>query len=208
MPETLTKQPPRGRVRLSCPPCPKDSGRRPAIHEDIPTIQRVLAGDKNLFGDLVQRHQDRVYRVCLAVLRDPHEAEEASQDTFIRAYKALASFRGDSAFSTWLTRIAINTSRSRLRRLQIRRFFSLDALLEKGSFAEPAAPPSDPNAEAFALLASLPEADREVLLLKEVEGLDYKEISSVLGVSVEGVRGRLKRARMRLRHEKLSSKVS
>jgi RNA polymerase sigma-70 factor (ECF subfamily) len=166
-----------------------------------------LAGDRNLFGDLVNRHQARVYRVCLSVLNNPQEAEEASQDTFVRAYRALSSFRGDSAFTTWLTRIAINTSRSRLRRLKLRHVFSLDALREKGSFAEPVAPPDDPNAKARELLSSLPRDDREIILLKEVEGLDYKEIAAVLNLSVEGVRGRLKRARMRLRHETLESGV-
>lgn len=194
-------------VRVSYNLCPEISLWRPAIREDSETIALVLAGDRNLFGDLVTRHQARVYRVCLSVLNDPQEAEEASQDTFIRAFKALSNFRGDSAFTTWLTRIAINTSRSRLRHLKLRRFLSLDALREKGSFAEPVAPPDNPNAKAHELLASLPENDREIILLKEVEGLDYKEIASVLNLSVEGVRGRLKRARMRLRHETLEAGV-
>lgn len=205
---SCTKEPPPSPVELSYIPCPETTGGRRSISGDNEIIRSVLAGNKDFFGDLVTRHQDRVYRVCLAVLRDPHEAEESAQDTFVRAYRALASFRGDSAFTTWLTRIAINTSRSRLRRLKLKRFLSLDALREKGSFAEPVAPPDDPHAKARALLASLPESDREIILLKEVEGLDYKEIASTLGISVEGVRGRLKRARLRLRHENPSADVS
>jgi len=207
MQNAFLKASPKPVVRVSYDPRPNHSGWRPAIHEDSETIALVLSGDRNLFGDLVNRHQARVYRVCLSVLNNPQEAEEASQDTFVRAYRALSSFRGDSAFTTWLTRIAINTSRSRLRRLKLRRVFSLDALREKGSFAEPMAPPDDPNAKAHELLSSLPKDDREIILLKEVEGLDYKEIAAVLGLSVEGVRGRLKRARMRLRHETLESGV-
>jgi RNA polymerase sigma-70 factor (ECF subfamily) len=166
-----------------------------------------LAGDRNHFGELVTRHQARVFRVCLGILGDSQEAEEASQDTFLRAFRALSQFRGDSAFSTWLTRIAINVSRTRLRRMRVRRFFSLDALREKGSFAEPVAPPDNPNSAALALLSALPESDREIILLKEVEGLDYKEIAAVLNLTVEGVRGRLKRARVRLRHENVKPGV-
>jgi len=207
MPNALINESPRSLVRVSYPPCPESTGWRPAINEDSETIARVLAGDGNLFGELVTRHQGRVYRVCMGVLNDPQEAEEAAQDAFVRAYRALASFRGESAFTTWLTRIAINTSRSRLRRLKLRRFFSLDALREKGSFAEPVAPPDDPNAQARALLASLSESDREIILLKEVEGLDYREIAVILNLTVEGVRGRLKRARMHLRHENLGPSV-
>jgi RNA polymerase sigma-70 factor (ECF subfamily) len=207
MQNTLIKRSNPTLVRVSYPPCPDVTGWRQAISEDSETIARVLAGDPNLFGELVTRHQGRVYRVCLGVLNDPQEAEEAAQDAFVRAYRALASFRGDAAFTTWLTRIAINTSRSRLRRIKLHRFFSLDALREKGSFAEPIAPPDDPNAPARALLASLSMGDREIILLKEVEGLDYKEIAVILNLTVEGVRGRLKRARMRLRHETLKPSV-
>jgi RNA polymerase sigma-70 factor (ECF subfamily) len=207
MQNALIKETYKSVVRVSYDSYPNKSGWRPAIHEDSETIALVLAGDRNLFGDLVNRHQARVYRVCLSVLNNPQEAEEASQDTFLRAYRALSSFRGDSAFTTWLTRIAINTSRSRLRRLKLRHIFSLDALREKGSFAEPVAPPDDPNAKARELLSTLPEDDREIILLKEVEGLDYKEIAAVLNLSVEGVRGRLKRARVRLRHEIIKQSV-
>jgi len=197
----LTKEPTFPRHQVSLETSRPTRERRNDLDEDLSIIQRVLSGEKDLFGSLVTRHQDRVYRVCLGVLGDPQEAQEASQDAFVRAYKALASFRGDSAFSTWLTRIAINASRTRLRHLRLRSFFSLDALREKGSFAEPVAPPDNPLSGAQALLSALPASDREILLLKEVEGLDYVEISKVLGVSVEGVRGRLKRARARLRHE-------
>ena len=204
----LTRQALRLSDRLSC----SGSALEPltwsqAINDDSEIIARVVAGDRNLFGDLVKRHQGRVYRVALAILSDPHEAEEASQDAFLRAYQALPKFRGDAAFSTWLTRIAINTSRSRLRRLKARQWFSLEALREKGDFVEPTAPSDDPQTAARALLAGLPEGDREILLLKEVEGMDYAGIAASMGISVEAVRGRLKRARVRLRHETADNDV-
>ncbi len=177
----------------------------PAI-EESDLIRKILQGEKDLFADLVTRHETRVYRVLLGILGDPHQAEEAAQEVFVKAYRALGAFRGDAAFSTWITRIAINRGRDLLRRRKIRRIFSLDSILEDSPTLPEAliqqAPEGPPEglARAQAILARLPEGEREVLLLQEVEGLSYEEIAGVLKTSVDGVKGRLKRVRIRVRH--------
>jgi RNA polymerase sigma-70 factor, ECF subfamily len=180
--------------------------RRPeVVLEDPEIIRLILQGDKDLFGELVRRHETVLVRLCLGILGDPHQAEEAAQEVFLKAYRALDRFHGDAAFRTWLTRIGINHCRDLLRRRNRRKFFSLDAILgEKENPPEALIerPSEEPAGleKAKEILARLPEGDREILVLKEVDDLDYGEIGRVLGISLDAVKGRLKRARTRVRH--------
>ncbi len=168
-------------------------------------IRGAQAGDAEAFGRLVERHQAQVYRVCLAALADPHEAEDAAQGTFLKAYRALPGYRGEAALRTWLTRIAINQCRDRLRakaRAQ-ERSESLEALLESGKPLPRALrlePGDPPEALAEELLARLSPGERSLLeLALSLEGAGYAELARRLGISVDSVKGRLKRARTRLR---------
>jgi RNA polymerase sigma-70 factor (ECF subfamily) len=180
--------------------------RRPeAVLEDPEIIQRILKGDKDLFGELVQRHETALIRLCLGILGDPHQAEEAAQEIFLKAYRSLDRFKGEAAFRTWLTRIGINHCRDLLRRRNRRKFLSLDAILG-GKENPPEALIERPGEEPVGLekakeiMARLSEGDREILSMKELEDLNYVEIGSVLGLSLDAVKGRLKRARTRVRH--------
>lgn len=177
----------------------------PDTQPEAELIRRIRAGEKELFSALVSEHQVKVYRLCLAYLHDPDEAEEAAQEVFVKAYQALARFEGTSSFLTWVTRIGINHSKDLLRKRKIRRFIPLD-LFTSGEAAHPPQlrvdPPDDERLrlqEARAVLEGLPGAEREVLVLAEVEGLSYEEIAQTLGVSLDAVKGRLKRARQRLK---------
>jgi len=177
----------------------------PAGLPEIELIRRVREGATDLFSELVRRHETALYRVALAYLGDPDEAEEAAQEVFIKAFHSLGSFKGDSSFLTWATRIAINHSKDLLRKRKRRSFISLDAFTS-GEALHPAEltvdPPSAPPeglVQARRILDSLPEADREILVLCEVEELSYEEIAATLKTSVDGVKGRLKRARQRVR---------
>lgn len=158
------------------------------------------------------RHQAQVYRICLAILADVHDAQDASQNAFVKAFRRLETFKGEAAFSTWLTRIAINQCKDRLRQRGRQRSRSLDALLESGG-PLPAglvqAPPTeglrtDPEgaglALPLALLECLSPGERTLLeLVGRDQGWTYQDLGARLGLSVDSVKGRLKRARQKLR---------
>ena len=169
-------------------------------------IQRIVAGDREAYAELVRAHQARMLRLCTALLGDSTLAEDAAQDVFFKAYQALSSFRGQSAFSTWLYRIASNHCLDLLRKRRRERAESLDALIDTSG--EPLhqwlATPQDPtttlaNTElAQRALAQLSPEYRLILTLREVEGLSYQELAETLRCSLDAVKARLRRARQEL----------
>ena len=179
---------------------------------DAELVQRTLAGDQAAYADLVRAYQARVLRLCASLLRDDALAEDAAQEIFLKAYQALASFRGRSAFSTWLYRIAANHCLDLLRRRRRERTESWEALVEaSGDHLErllqggpdPATAAADADLVRRAL-AQLPPDYQLILTLREVEGLSYEELAETLHCSLDAVKARLRRARQdmldRLRH--------
>ncbi len=177
--------------------------------EDLPLVDRVLAGDKEAFEELVQRNERRVYRVTLAVTGNAEDAEEAMQDTFLRAYQHLGGFQRASRFSTWLTRIAVNEGlQLRRRRRNVR---SLDELMisEEEKLPRQLQDWHDDPEKLYAkeemrqivekAIQSLPPIYREVFVLRDVEGLSTKEAAETLGLGVSAVKTRLLRARLMMR---------
>lgn len=171
----------------------------PPERSDAEVIADVLAGDRRQFAVLVRRHNQPVFRACRAVLRDDQEAEDAVQTAWLNAYRALASFRRDASFRTWITRIAVNQASSRLRD---RRRHA--ALVEDGV---PVTDGPSPDRQAIANelgrllereLDALPEGLRAVLVLRDVIELDTSETAGCLGIQDENVRVRLHRARTAL----------
>jgi RNA polymerase sigma-70 factor (ECF subfamily) len=169
-------------------------------------IARILSGERDLFAELVRRHQASLYQLCLAFLGDPHEAEEAAQMSFIKAYSALPRFLGHSSFRTWMTRIGINHCKDLLKSRRRAKLVSLETLLEDGT-PLPNALVSHPDEvevpsrsvpqEAFGRLS---RGERAVLeKAGEHERLDYGAIGRDLGLSRDGVKGRLKRARVKVK---------
>lgn len=159
------------------------------------------------YGDLVLAHQGYLHGLCLAILGDPHEAEDAAQGAFIKAYKALPAFAGQAKFRTWLTRIAVNQCKDRIRQLRRRRMVSLDASLEAGQALPPAlvhtpeAPLAPSPAIPLEVLERLSQGEQELLrLLQADDTLSYDDLGRTLGLSLDSVKGRLKRARQKLRH--------
>lgn len=176
-----------------------------AVIEEAEIIARVVAGDLELYGELMRAHQAAVLGLCLAILADPHEAEDAAQASFLKAFGALDRFQAQASFRTWITRIAINTCKDRLRQRQRQRTQSLDAWVEAGkplpaALVHLAAEESGPSALAPELLERLSPGERGLLaLLLEDDSLSYAELGQRLGLSLDGVKGRLKRAREKLR---------
>jgi len=179
---------------------------------DLEIARRASAGDEEAFEALVLRHQDRVYRLALRLTGSPEEAEDVTQEAFLKAYRALGEFDGRSAFYTWLFRIAVNSALSRLRTLGRRRAREATAALGDPAPRMDAAgePPSRSAGPEEAVLASdvaarvrravdeLAPEDRAVVVLREIEGLSYDEIALAMGATRAAVKSRLHRSRQEL----------
>jgi RNA polymerase sigma-70 factor, ECF subfamily len=174
-------------------------------------IARVLAGEKDVFHDLIRPYEKVVYLTALAILKDETEAEETAQETMISAYRHLASFRAEAKFSTWLVAIAVNGARQRLRSAGRATMESIDERLEtsEGDFTPAfltdwreiplaALERKELRATLSAAVEELPEIYREVFTLRDVQEFNVQETAQALGLSENVVKVRLHRARMLL----------
>lgn len=167
-------------------------------------IRKVVAGDRDLYAELVRAHQTPLYQTCLAILGDPHAAEEAAHESFIKAYRALPRFRGGSSFRTWLTRIGINQCKDVLKKRRREKTVFLEDVLGEGErlpealVERPPEPASDAQVPPAAL-ALLSRGERDVFLASARRPeAGYAEIGRELGLTRDGVKGRLKRARIKI----------
>jgi RNA polymerase sigma-70 factor (ECF subfamily) len=179
--------------------------------EDLDLVSRVRLGERDLFHQLVTRYERAVYRVALAITKNAANAEDVTQETFLRAYQHLDQFRGESKFSTWLTQIALNTARMRLRKEHASLWESLDEpqLTEEGQIPRDVAewrenPEQQYRREELGdillqAIRGLHPIYRSVLMLRDVENLSTQETADRLGLSVANVKTRLLRARLQLR---------
>lgn len=172
-------------------------------HPDDLLLRRARDGDTTAFGDLVERHQTRIYAVCLRILADPEDARDAAQDAFVTAFRKLGQFRGDAAFTTWLHRIAVNACYDELRRAKRRPM--LHAVADDDDRAPEPGPSTADHADEIAgtvdatrALAAVPDDFRIALVLADVEDLPYEEIARVLEVPVGTVKSRVHRGRIAL----------
>ncbi len=168
---------------------------------DAELVLLAQKGDHAAYGALVRRHQDRIFRHLLNLTGSREEALELAQETFIKAWEALPAWRPDAQFHTWAYRIASNAALDVLRRRQVVQFVALEEDYD--------APADQPGPQAQlearqalrgldAALARLPADQREIVLLREVEGLSYDELSETLGIDPGTVKSRLARARAAL----------
>ena len=174
---------------------------------DQQLVLRAQQGDKRAFELLVAKYQRKLGRLLSRLVRDPAEVEDVTQEAFIKAYRALPSFRGDSAFYTWLYRIAINTAKNYLVAMRRRAptstgFDNEDA--ESFEDAEQLRDTATPEAELLGkqiaatvnrAMEQLPEDLRTAITLREIEGLSYEEIAGVMNCPIGTVRSRIFRAR-------------
>jgi RNA polymerase sigma-70 factor (ECF subfamily) len=177
------------------------------VTEDSQLIHDTLAGDTRAFDELVRKYQDRLYNTLVHALGNRHEAEDVMQDAFCQAFSKLATFKGASAFYTWLYRIAFNASVSRRRRK--RPVLSTDQQQE--AFGEEPRDAAESAEETILreeradmvhqALDSLSEEHRSILVLREIDGCCYDTIADVLDLAPGTVRSRLHRARMQLRDQ-------
>ena len=159
---------------------------------DQEILRQILAGDFEAFSRIVEKYQERVLRLCFSMV-GPSHAEDAAQEAFLKAYQALDRFKGNSAFSTWLYRIAANHCVDLLARRKREKTESLDALAEKSG---PSPIRKFESEEAVrAVMARLTPDEKAILSLREIEGLDYQELAEILDISLDLVKVRLFRAR-------------
>jgi RNA polymerase sigma-70 factor, ECF subfamily len=173
---------------------------------DLALVQRVQRGDKAAFDVLVLRYQHKVLKLIMRYIRDAAEAEDVAQEAFMKAYRALPAFRGDSAFYTWLYRIAINTAKNSLvsskRRpltydldLQDPEQYDLQARLLESETPEGLLLTEEIRRTVDAAMEALPEDLRTAIMLRELDGLSYEEIAATMDCPVGTVRSRIFRAR-------------
>ncbi len=181
----------------------------PDKRSDADIVQAVLEGEIDAFEVLVQRYQKKVYNTVLRLAGHAAEAEDLSQEVFLKLYRGLSSFRGESSFSTYLYRIAANTAIDALRRASPQAI-SLSAEDEEGEPYELALSDGEPlplellereerRAAIREAIDALPPHHRTVIVLREIEGMSYQEIARVLSVEEGTVKSRINRARAGLR---------
>ena len=169
-------------------------------------VERVQKGDKRAFDLLIQKYQHRIVSLVSRYVSDPSEAQDVAQEAFIKAYRAIKRFRGDSAFYTWLYRIAINTAKNWIvaknRRPPSSDIDAVDA--EQYGISDRLRENSTPENEllreeiertVFATIANLPEDLRTAIMLREMDGMSYEEIATTMECPIGTVRSRIFRAR-------------
>lgn len=214
---------------MPTPPAQPDRPLSLEDQRDIDLVQRIRAGDTSLWPDFIARYQDRLFAVCLRLVHNRDLASDLTQDTFVKVIQNLEKYDGRSKLSTWLIRVAMNVSLSKLRSEKLRRHASLDAPVggsgggsaggnggrgtfggdgvSRGSQLAQNAEHSgltgvERDQERQSLLAALRLVDdeqRAILILRDGHGLEYEQIAEALGVAVGTVKSRLFRARLALR---------
>ena len=174
---------------------------------DLSLVQRVQRGDKSAFDVLVLKYQHKVVKLVMRYMRDPADAEDVAQEAFIKAYRALPQFRGDSAFYTWLYRIAINTAKNAIvSRDRSPVEYDLDLQNSEESYDMQGRLADTETPEALVLteeirtivnkaIDALPEDLRTAIVLRELDGMSYEEIAASMECPVGTVRSRIFRAR-------------
>jgi len=176
------------------------------MNVDLELVQRVQAGDKKAFDVLILKYQQRIVHVITGFVHDPVEALDVAQEAFIKAYRAIPNFRGDSAFYTWLYRIAINTSKnhltSRARRPPAVDVDAMDATnyhdaaeLKEFETPESSLISDELKQTIHQAIQDLPEDTATAIKLRELEGMSYEEIAQVMECPIGTVRSRIFRAR-------------
>jgi RNA polymerase sigma-70 factor, ECF subfamily len=187
--------------------------RKSAIHTvavsapgDVLLVHRAMAHEADAFRAIIKTHNQRLYRIARGVVRNDSEAEDIVQEAYVRAFAALATFRGDSSLATWLSRIVINEALGRLRKR--RRTVAMPASQEAQIIQFPLNPSDDPERtmaqrQILRLVEratdNLPDVYRTVFIARVIEGLNIEETADLLGVRPETVKTRLHRARALVR---------
>lgn len=179
------------------------TAERTEMPSDLELVRAAAAGDAAAFEQLYQQHYRRVYSLCLRMLGSTTQAEDLTQEVFLQVFRKLGSFRGDSAFTTWLHRLTVNQVLMHFRKRGVK----LEHTSEEGDFTNVVDTPLQSTrrismVDRLALekaISELPPGYRTVFTLHDIEGYEHEEIGGMLGVSVGTSKSQLHKARMRLR---------
>lgn len=175
------------------------------LESDAQVVERARAGDLDAFDELVRRYSGRVYGMLARIVGDRALAEDAAQETFVRAWRAIGNFRGDAKFSTWLYRIAVNEANRLLAREARREVVPYDDTMEDIPDLASDTPAQletlELRAQIEAGLAALPDHYRVAVVLRDVEGLSNEEAAAALDLNLRNFKSRLHRGRMALREQ-------
>lgn len=175
---------------------------------DEELVQKAQQDDERAFGKLVERYESKVYSLAMKMLRNPEDAEDVLQDTFLRAYRGIKSFQGNSTFSTWIYRITANSALMRLRKKQLPTV-SIDDADERETPINIADWSPGPVEQLLTqetqkamdeAIEALPPEFKQVFILRDVEELSNAEVAEILDLSVAAVKSRLHRARLKVRN--------
>ena len=175
-------------------------------------IERAKRGEDSALTEIVNRYSDKLYTLLVRMLRDPHEAEDALQETFLTMIEKISTFKGESQIYTWLYRIASNVALMKMRKQKGKQDVSIDEHEVTGRVHAGEMTPLPPNPEELAgntelkqyidkAVGNLPPVYRSVFILRDVEQQSTRETADLLGISEDNVKTRLRRARMMLRDE-------
>lgn len=182
-----------------------------ALPDEEVLIQRASKGDSGAFETLVLTYEKGVYNLAFRLVSDREDAMDITQDVFLKAYQALPRFRGDSRFSTWIYRVCVNASLDHLRKKQKQPAYSLDEplsfkessvtreVVDETESVEDAVENKSLGRAVLEVLKDVDPAHRAIILLSDVQGYSYQEISDILGLSMGTVKSRLHRARNMVR---------
>ena len=186
---------------------PNERQRQSSDFNEAEAIEKAKQGNAEAFQALYDRHKRRVYSLCLRMTANTAEAEDLTQEAFLQLYRKIATFRGESAFSTWLHRLSVNVVLMHLRKKSL----PVVSLEETTQAGEEDTPKKDFGAEDLALAGSidrlhlqkavddLPPGYRTIFVLHDVEGYEHNEIAEIVGCSIGNSKSQLHKARMKLR---------
>ena len=169
-------------------------------------LRRTCKGDVQAFEELMQSHESRIYAIALRMMGNREDAQDCAQEAMVRIYRAMGSFKGQSALATWIYRITMNTCLDELRRRKARKVTSLDSLVDNGW--SPTDTGDTPEEHGLRVekqnalnqaIQSLPDDMRAAIILRDVKGYSYDEIASILDANVGTIKSRISRGREKLR---------
>ncbi|HEU4318506.1 MAG TPA: sigma-70 family RNA polymerase sigma factor [Acidimicrobiia bacterium] len=170
--------------------------------QDQELLARVVEGDHEAFNQIMRHHEDRVFSVCLRIMGNREQALDATQETFLTAFRKADQFKGNSALGTWIYRIAVNTCYDQLRKQKRRRTDPIPGHLDPTDYsAQDEVDSAALRPEIVRALAALPQDFRSAIVLSDIEGMGLPEVADVLGVPVGTVKSRVFRGRRLLAQE-------
>lgn len=182
-------------------------------NDDNILVDLARRGDMDAFEQLVARYESRVYTIAYRFTGNYADASDLAQEAFIRVYRSISSFRGESSLLTWLTRVVTNVCKDELRRRAKHKIVSIDEMAEKGQVSEPetrqkpleeAVLKKEWQEEVQQILSSLTYEHRAVIIMRDIQGYSYEEIAAILECSLGTVKSRLNRARQILKNKLLA----